>query len=164
MVLQLNVLEMLVPSMQQHKSTHFHSNNTPSVARLTKMATRTANLDATHRLVGELAPLQQMSHSAPVNITHVAGLDYNLADIASQAITNLDDDHAFLTHFNIVFPLQERSWQRAIPKPAQLCNVILILRGQRLTEQRWTLQLGPPVGAGGSNTAPIMEQIDGCAT
>jgi hypothetical protein len=162
-VLQLNVLEPLVPSMH-HKSTHIHSDNSPSVAWLTKMATKTANSDAAHRLVRGLALRQRMLHSAPVSITHVAGPDNNLADIASRAITHLDDDHAFLTHFDTLFPLQERSWQRASPPPAQLSNVILTLRGQRLTVQRWTLQLGPPAGAGGSNTAPIVEQIRGCGT
>ncbi len=163
MVLQLNVLEPLVPSMH-HKLTHIHSDNTPSVAWLTKMATKTANLDAAHRLVRGLALRQRMLHSAPVNITHVAGSDNNLADITSRAITQLDDDHAFLMHFDTLFPLQEQSWQRASPPPAQLCNVILTLRGQRLTMQRWTLQLGLPAGAGGSNTAPSVEQIRGCVT
>jgi hypothetical protein len=91
-------------------------------------------------------------------------LDNNLADIASQAITQLDDDHAFLTHFNTLFPLQEQSWQPSSTPPAQLCNVILTLRWQRLTVQRWTLQLGSPAGAGGNNTAPIVEQIRGCGT
>jgi hypothetical protein len=162
-VLQLNVLEPLVPSMH-HKSTHIHSDNTPSVAWLTKMATKTANSDAAHRLVRGLALRQRMLHSAPVSITHVAGSDNNLADIASRAITHLDDDHAFLTHFDTLFPLQERSWQRASPPPAQLCNVISTLRGQRLTLQRWTMPLGPPAGAGGNNTAPIVEQIHGCGT
>ncbi len=79
-----------------------------------------------------------MLHSAPVSITHVTGADNNLADIASRAITQLEDDHAFLTHFNNLFPLQERFWQCASPLPAQLSNVILTLRGQRLTMQRRT--------------------------
>ena len=162
-VLQLNVLEPLVPSMH-HKSLQIHSDNTPSVAWLTKMATKTANSDAAHRLVRGLALRQRMLHSAPVSITHVAGADNNLADIASQAITHLDDDHAFLTHFDNLFPLQERFWQRASPPPAQLSNVISTLRGQRLTMQRWTLPLAPPVGAGGNNTVPIVERIRGCAT
>ena len=160
-VLQLNVLEPLVPTMH-HKSTHIHSNNTPSVAWLTKMATKTANSDAAHRLVRGLALRQRMLHSAPVSITHVAGTANNLADIASRAITQLDDDHAFLTHFDNLFPLQERFWQRASPPPAQLSNVISTLRGQRLTTQRWTMQLGPPAGAGGTSTAPNVEQIHGC--
>ena len=155
MVLQLNVLEPLVPTMH-HKSTHIHSDNTPSVAWLTKMATKTANSDAAHRLVRGLALRQ------PVSITHVAGTANNLADIASRAITQLDDDHAFLTHFDNLFPLQERFWQRASPPPAQLSNVISTLRGQRLTTQRWTMQLGPPAGAGGTSTAPNVEQIHGC--
>ena len=42
MVLQLNVLEQLVPSMH-HESMHIHSNNTPSVAWLTKIATSAAS-------------------------------------------------------------------------------------------------------------------------
>jgi hypothetical protein len=89
-----NVLEPLVPSLH-HKSMQIHSDNTPSVAWLTKMATKTANSDAAHRLVRGLALRQRMLHSAPVSITHVAGSDNNLADIASRAITHLDDDHAF---------------------------------------------------------------------
>jgi hypothetical protein len=118
-VFHLNVLEPLVPSMH-HKSTHIHSDNTPSVAWLTKMATKTAKSDAAHHLVRGLALHQRMLHSAPVNITHVAGLDNNLADIASRAITQLDHDHAFLTHFDTLFPVQERSWQRASHRPRSL--------------------------------------------
>ena len=106
MVFQLNVLEPLLPSMQ-HKLTHIHSNNTPSVAWLTRMATKTSNLDSAHRLVRGLAFRQQMLHSAPVSITHVAESDDNLVDIALHAITHLDDDHAFLMHFDTLLPLQE---------------------------------------------------------
>ena len=46
-VVQLNVLETLVSSMH-HKSTHIHSDNTPSVAWLTEMTTKTATSDAAH--------------------------------------------------------------------------------------------------------------------
>jgi hypothetical protein len=89
---------------------HIHGNDTfRSVAWLTEMATKPQNLDAAHRLVRGLALCQQMLHSLPVSITHVAGLDNNVADIALRAITHLDDEHAFLTHFNALFPLQERS-------------------------------------------------------
>ena len=49
-VLQLNVLEPLVPLLH-HKLMQIHSNNTPSVAWLTKMGKTTANSDAAHRLV-----------------------------------------------------------------------------------------------------------------
>ncbi len=163
MVLHLNVLEPLVPSVH-HKSMRIHSNNTPSVAWLTKMATKTANSDAAHRLVRGSALCQRMLHSAPVSITHVAGADNNLADIALQAIIKLDDDHAFLTHFDNLFQLQERFRQRDSPPPEQLSNVISTLRGQRLTMQRWTVPLKLPAGAGGNNTVPIVEQIRGCAT
>jgi hypothetical protein len=102
-VLLFNVLEPLVPSMH-HKSMQIHSNNTPSVAWLTKMATKTANSDAAYRLVRGLALCQRMLHSAPVSIMHVAGADNNIADNASRAITQLDDNHAFLTHFDNSVP------------------------------------------------------------
>ena len=77
MVLQLNVSETLVPLMH-HKLMHIPSKNTPSVAWLTKMATKTANSNAAHRLVRGLALRQQMLHSAPVSIMqHVARSDNN---------------------------------------------------------------------------------------
>ena len=76
-VLQFNVLlEPLVPSMN-HKLMQIHSDNTPSVAWLTRMATKAANSDAAHRLVQGLALCQRMLHSAPMSITHVAGSDNN---------------------------------------------------------------------------------------
>jgi hypothetical protein len=77
-VSQLNVLEPLVTSMHH---------NTCSVAWLTKMATKTANLDAAHRLVRGLTLRQRMLHFAPASITHVAGLDNNKPEIASQSPT-----------------------------------------------------------------------------
>jgi hypothetical protein len=49
-VLQLSVVEPLVPTMHQ-KLVHFYSNNTPSMARWTKMAAKTANADAAHCLI-----------------------------------------------------------------------------------------------------------------
>jgi hypothetical protein len=92
------------------------------------------------------------------------GRTTHLADIASRAITHIDDDFAFLTHFDTLFPLQGRYWQRASPPPELLSNVILTLRGQRLTLQRWMVPSGPPIGAGGPSTAPNVELIHGCGT
>jgi hypothetical protein len=159
-VLHLNTLECIAPSLR-HKHVFVHSDNTPSVAWLTKMATKTAKSDAAHRLVRGLALRQRMLESAPVSIAHVAGTDNALADIASRPIPQLDDEAAFLTHFDSVFPLQNRYWQRASPPPAQLSNVILTLRGQRLTLQRWMVQSVPPAGDGGASTAPLVELIHG---
>ena len=162
-VLHLNTLESVAPSLR-HKHILVHSDNTPSVAWVTKMATKTAKSDAAHRLIRGMAIRQRMLESAPVSITHVAGVDNALADIASRPITQLDDDTAFLTHFDCNFPLQNRYWQRASPRPAQLYNVILTLRGQRLTLQRWTGQSEPAAGAGGASTAPTVELIPGSGT
>ncbi|KAI2506221.1 hypothetical protein MHU86_8256 [Fragilaria crotonensis] len=162
-VLHLSVLENVVPSLR-HLHIFVHSDNTPSVAWVTKMATKTAQSDAAHRLVRGLALRQRMLESAPVSISHVAGTDNVLADIASRPIPTIDDDSAFLTHFDSAFPLQNRYWRRASPLPVQLSNVILTLRGQRLTMQRWTLKSGPPTGGGGDNTAPSVELIPGSET
>jgi hypothetical protein len=107
-VLQLNVLEPLVPSML-HKLTHVHSQNALSTVWLTKMATKIANSNATHHLVRGLELYQHMLHSSPVVIsTHVAESNNNAADIAMQAITQLDDIHASLMHVDSLIPLQER--------------------------------------------------------
>ena len=159
-VLHLNTLETVAPTLR-HKHICVHSDNTPSVAWVTKMATKTAKSHAAHRLIRGMALRQRMLESAPVSIFHVAGVDNALADIASRPITQLDDDAAFLTHFDCKFPLQNRFWQRASPRPAQLYNVILTLRGQRLTLQRWTAQPAPQTGAGGPHTAPNVELIHG---
>ena len=113
-----------------------------------------------------LGPAPMHARNGPCEITHNKGTDNALADIASRPITHLDDDSAFLTHFDSVFPLhQDRFWQRASPPPVQLSNVILTLRGQRLTLQRWMVQSVPPTGAGGaSSTAPSVELIHGSGT
>ena len=159
-VLHLGVLEVVAPSLR-HKHIFVHSDNTPSVAWVTKMATKTATSHAAHRLIRGLALRQRMLETAPVSITHVKGTDNALADIASRPIAQLDDDSAFLTHFDSVFPLQDRFWQRASPPPVQLSNVISTLRGQRLTLQRWMVQSVPPTGDGGASTAPSVELIHG---
>ena len=162
-VLHLSTLESVVPTLR-HRHVFVHSDNTPSVAWVTKMATKTATSDAAHRLIRGLALRQRMLESAPVSISHVAGVDNALADIASRPITQLDDDRAFLTYFDSMFPLQNRSWQRASPRPEQLSNVILTLRGQRLTLQRWTMPSVPQTGNGGPLTAPSVELIRGSGT
>lgn len=162
-LLHLSTLESITSTLR-HKHIFVHSDNTPSVAWVTKMATKTATSDAAHRLIRGLAIRQRMLESAPVSISHVAGKDNALADIASRPISQLDVDDAFLTYFDSAFPLQNRFWQRASPSPAQLSNVILTLRGQRLTLQRWMVQSVPPTGDGGVSTAPNVELIHGSGT
>jgi hypothetical protein len=50
-VLQLSVMEPLVPTMMHNKLVHIYSNNTPSMAWWTKMAAKTAKSDAAHCLI-----------------------------------------------------------------------------------------------------------------
>ena len=59
-VLHLNTLECLAPTLR-HKQVFVHSDNTPSVAWLTKMATKSAKSDAVHRLVRGLALRQRLA-------------------------------------------------------------------------------------------------------
>ena len=119
------------------------------------------NLACCTRLIRGLALRQCMLETAPVSVMHVKGTDNALADIALRPITQLDDDSAFLTHFDTVFPFQDRFWQRARPPPVQLSNVISTLRGQRSTLQCWMVQSVPPTGDGGASTAPSVELIHG---
>ena len=142
-----------------------------SVAWVIKMATKTATSHSAHRtphtayrLIRGFVLRQRMLETAPVSITHLKGTDNTLADIVSRPITHIDDDSAFLTHFDSVFPLQDRFWRRASPPPVRLSNVISTLRGQRLTLQRWMVQSVPPTGDGGASTAPSVELIHGSGT
>ena len=161
--MHLGDLEVVAPTLR-HKHIFVHSDNTPSVAWVTKMTTKTATLHAAHRLIHGLTLRQRMLETAPVSIPHIKGTDNTMADIALRPITHLDDNSAFLTHFDSVFPLQDRFWQRASPPPVQLSNVISTLRGRRLTLQRWMVQSVPPIGAGGASTAPSVELIHGSGT
>jgi hypothetical protein len=71
-VLHLSTLESVVPSLR-HKHIFVHSDNTQSVAWVTKIVTKTAKSDAAHRLVRGLALRQRTLESAPVSIlSHVA--------------------------------------------------------------------------------------------
>jgi hypothetical protein len=128
------------------------------------MATKTAQSDAAHRVVRGLALRQRILELAPVSISHVAGVDNALADIASRPIPTVDDNSALLMHFDSAFSLQNRYWRRVSPINAQLSNVVLTLPKQRLTMQRWIQKSDPPTGGGGTSTAPNVMLIPGSAT
>ena len=128
------------------------------------MATKTAQSDAAHRVVRGLALRQRILELAPVSISHVAGVDNALADIASRPIPTVDDNSALLMHFDSAFSLQNRYWRRVSPINAQLSNVVLTLPKQRLTMQRWIQKSEPPTGGGGTSTALNVEFIPGSAT
>jgi hypothetical protein len=89
--------------------------------------------------------------------THVAGSDNNLVDIALQAITQLDGNHAFLTHLNNLFPYR-RDFGSVPAHHPRSSPSDSTLRGQRWTMQQWILPLEPPAGTGVNNTAPIVER------
>ena len=162
-LLHFNVLETCVPTLQ-HVNTVIHSDNSPSVAWATTMATKTAKSEAAHRLLRGLAMRQRSLEAGPLLVVHIAGKSNTLADIASRPIPDLADDSHFLTHFATRFPLSPKrtSWQRALPMPEQMSNVILTLRGQRLQLPRWTMLPARPAGGGGHVTAMNATSTPGC--
>ena len=160
-LIQQSVLDSLVP--MRHKAALIHSDNTPSVSWVTKMATKAATSNAAHRLLRGLAIRQRHSESAPVSIVHIAGTDNFLADIPSRPIASLPSEHLFLTYFNSLYPFQTTSWQRATPPADLLSNVISTLRGQRLTLQRWMAPPEKQAGPGGLSIVANVESIPGSA-
>lgn len=165
-LLHFNVLETCVHSLK-HVNTVIHSDNSPSVAWATTMATQTAKSSAAHLLLRGLAMRQRSLEAGPLQVFHIAGKSNTLADIASRPIPAIAlDDSRFLTHFAALFPLSPKhtSWQRAHPMPDQLSNVILTLRGQRLPLQRWTIPRDTLAGPGGAATVMNAASTRGCTT
>jgi hypothetical protein len=145
-VLQQAVLQCTVP-LQRSRSV-INCDNTPSVAWVHRMATRT-QYDVSHRLLRGMALQQRTNESVPPELVSVAGVDNELADIPSRiteywkprpndnnpgrAPTNAE----FLTFFNDSFPLpQSKCWKVVTPDPVTLSNVISTLRGKRLALQQ----------------------------
>ena len=71
-----------------------------------KWPPKTAKSDAAHRLIQGVALVRQrMLESSLANIViRVAEEENTQEDIASRAITHIDDDNALLTHFDALFP------------------------------------------------------------
>jgi hypothetical protein len=106
-----------------------------------------------------------MDGGGPVSIgAHFKGTDNTLlADLVLWPITHLDDDSAFLTHFDSAFPLQDRFWQRASPPPGQLSNVELIhglrtLHLQPIANYCWALPPGRELYTLGSKGQQVGSQ------
>jgi hypothetical protein len=163
------VLETLVDL--KHVRSVIHCDNSPSVAWVTRMASRSTSPVA-HRLLRGLAMRQRVTQSAPPTVVSIAGVENDLADVASRAPEKMGSvlrgdavsplfahtkfpdvsDEGFLTFFNQRFPLpQESLWQLAHPEPEMLSNVISTLRGHRLILQRWTTPPARPAGANGTS-------------
>ncbi|KAI2500877.1 hypothetical protein MHU86_13597 [Fragilaria crotonensis] len=84
-VLHFNILETIVPSLR-HQTVVLHSDNSPSVAWATTMATKSAKSEAAHRLLRGLAMRQRALEAGPLHVLHIAGKTNVLADIASPHI------------------------------------------------------------------------------
>jgi hypothetical protein len=80
-VLQQAVLQRAVP-LQRARSV-INCDNTPSVARVHRKATRTQH-DVSRRLLRGMALQQRTNESVPPELVSVAGVDNEMADIPSR--------------------------------------------------------------------------------
>ena len=109
-VLPLNDgLEPLVVTIKPQVGTESHQQHTTIMCGMVDQNghQQTAKSEATHCLVQELAICQCMLEPSPANIlTHGAGENNTPKAIASRAITQIDDDTAFVTHHDTLFSSQ----------------------------------------------------------
>jgi hypothetical protein len=141
------------------------SDNTPTVAWTKRMADRSQSPTA-GRLLRGLAAVQRASQAGPYTVGSVAGVDNEMADVASRSFNHpdLQCNHSFLTHFNTRFPLpQQLSWTLAHPTPATILLVTSTLAGERLTLQRWMTPFEPPTGATGLSFVPTHDAPHTCS-
>jgi len=143
------------------------SDNTPTVAWSTRMASRSGS-PISFRLLRGRAMRQRTNRSAPTAVFHVTGMENILADVVSRPVTGIASHYHmfennpsamcpkdFLTHFTTSYPLpQQRPWLNVQPSSGLWSNVVLTLRGQRLELRLWTMKCdklggitGPPMQA-----------------
>jgi len=140
-VLQEAILEArLGPSIAGTQAA-IGSDNTPTVAWSTRMASRSGS-PISFRLLRGKAMRQRTNRSAPTAVFHVAGMENILANVASRPDTGIashyhmfeHDPNAmcpkdFLTHFTTSYPLpQQRPWLNVQPPSGLWSNVISTLR------------------------------------
>lgn len=140
-----------------HTQTGMFCDNTPSVAWVDRMASR-SQAPIAGRLLRGLAMRQRALHAAPTSIASIAGTDNKLADVASRAFFSnpvpMLDDNNFLTFFSTEFPLpQMQSWQVVHPTPELTSLVLSTLQGKIFSMRQWTTKAGRGIGNPGWNTA-----------
>jgi hypothetical protein len=134
------------------------SDNTPTVAWAKRMADKSQSPTA-GRLLRGMAAVQRASQAGPYTVASVAGVDNEMADVASRSFhptkgPDLTCDQVFLTHFNTRFPLpQPMCWTLVHPTPVTTSLVTSTLVGARLKLQQWMTPFAQPTGDTGLNFA-----------
>jgi hypothetical protein len=144
------------------------SDNTPTVAWTKRLADKSQSLTA-GRLLRGLTAVQRASQAGPYTVASVAGIDNDMADVASRSFhptkgPDLTCDSVFLTHFNTRFPLpQNLCWTLVHPTPVTISLVISTLVGERLTLQRWMTPFERQTGGTGLSFVPTHDATPTCS-
>ncbi len=158
-LLHYMVLQQITP--MKHKRAGTFSDNTPTVSWSTRMADRSKSPTA-GRLLRGLAAIQRETQAGPYTVASVAGKKNQMADVSSRSF-HIVHDSAFLSHFNLSFPLpQQQSWKIVHLMPEPTSNVIPTLGGKRLPPPRWMSPYAPKIGKAGSSSAPTPTAIPTC--
>ena len=133
------------------------SDNTPTVAWVTRMASRKSKVAM--KLVRALALRLQIMRTSPLTPMHIKGIDNSMTDIPSRSFGSepkwkCNTNEELLTLFNITFPPPpQASWNVFQLSPEICTKVISILRTQASTVDEWrrlqkrgtyTGDIGPP--------------------
>ena len=106
------VLENIAPTSLQHSHVGIFCDNTPAVAWATRLASSKSKIGG--HLCRALALRQHVHRSSPLLTVSIAGINNDMADIASRASKNTAaniSQSTFLTQFKSQFPLPKpHSW------------------------------------------------------
>ena len=112
------VFENIAPVSLQYVHTRLFCDNNSAVNWVTKRSTTTSTI-AGH-LLRALSLRLYINKAALLQITHIAGKENRMADMASRSFTDpifTKANTSFLTSFNILFPLKSTSWKEfQLPK------------------------------------------------
>ena len=126
----------------KHKQIGILCDNRPSVAWVTKMASK-ADTPIAGRLLCGLSMRQRVTWLAPVMVSHIEGKENQMADFASRSFnknsfSHTDDDSQFFIRFCTKYPLsQNLSWKFVRPMQKMTLLVLSTLYGQQLPLQCW---------------------------
>ena len=145
----------------RHKRAVAFCDNTPSVAWVTRMASRSSRVGA--RLVRGLAIRARAMEMCLPSALSVPGASNDMADVASRSFRResgaVMTDDELLSHFASHFPLpQSRSWRIVTLDRARISRVVSTLRGERLTMAQWM-----SLGDGGSGSSGVVSPRAGAS-
>ena len=150
------VLENICPTNLQHSHVGIFCDNTPAVAWATRLASSKSKIGG--HLCRALALRQHVHRSSPLLTVSIAGVNNDMADVASRAAKNTAANISqsnFLALFKSKFPLpKQHSWHLYQLPDKWSSRMTSCLRGTPLTMASWTKlpNQGKNTGLTGLNT------------